>query len=274
MEVLLSIFILFCIFIIGALFGSFFSLATYRIPRGEDIICTRSYCPSCKHKLSFFDLFPVISYVVRLGKCKYCKCRISPRYILLESLNGILFVIIYLLVFSITKDSMLTLIYSMCVYIVYAVLFVIIGSNIMGRKLKDNLKSKKGVYIAELIVAFIVFLILISSSVVISRNYSKSLIDRQANIEIMQATQQKIEDIKLKSYEEGYDNIINRQDNYNYQNINYNSNLVVEKYQDIENEIEYDFVKKITVTLTRNISGTDISYSLSSYIINYNLLGV
>ena len=93
----------------------------------------------------------------------------------------------------------------------------------------------------------------------------------------MQATQQKIEDIKLKAYEEGkegYENTTNKQDNYSYQDINYKSNLIVEKYQDMENEIEYDFIKKITVTLTRTISGTDISYSLSSYIINYDLLGV
>ncbi len=277
MEILLSLFILFCIFVIGALFGSFFSLATYRIPRGEDIICTRSYCPNCKHKLSFFDLFPVISYIVRLGKCKYCKCKISPRYILLESLNGILFVIIYVLIFLVTKDPIKTLIFSMCVYIVYAIFFVIIGSKIISKKINNNLNGKKGVYIAELIVAFIVFLILISSSVVISRNYSKSLVDKQVNIEIMQATQQKIEDIKLKAYEEGkegYENTTNKQDNYSYQDINYKSNLIVEKYQDMENEIEYDFIKKITVTLTRTISGTDISYSLSSYIINYDLLGV
>ena len=86
MIICLYIFIFLCIFMIGAFFGSFFSLATYRIPKGEDITHTRSYCPNCKHKLSFFDLFPVISYIVRGGKCKYCKQKISPRYILLESL--------------------------------------------------------------------------------------------------------------------------------------------------------------------------------------------
>lgn len=273
MEIVLGIFILFCIFIIGALFGSFFSLATYRIPRGEDIICTRSYCPNCKHKLSFFDLFPVISYIFRLGKCKYCKCKISPRYILLESLNGILFVVIYCVLFFLTNDLMLTLIYSMCIYIIYAIIFVIIGSKIMSKKV-NNEKKKNGVYIAELILAFVVFLILVSSSVVISRNYSKNLIDMQISTDIVQAVQQKIEDIKIDSYENGYDSIVTNESNYTYQGNSYKCSLVVEKYKDIEKNVENDIIKKITVTLIRNISGTEVKYTLSSYIINYDLFGV
>ena len=138
MIIFLNIFILFCIFIIGALFGSFFSLATYRIPRHEDIIATRSYCPKCKHKLSFFDLFPVISYIVRLGKCKYCKDKISPRYILLESLNGLFFIFVYIVILYLTNDYLKTLIFSMIFYIIYAVLFVIIGANIMAKKIAVN----------------------------------------------------------------------------------------------------------------------------------------
>ena len=42
-------------FIIGALFGSFYTLAVYRIPLKQDIIHSRSYCPKCNHKLKFFD---------------------------------------------------------------------------------------------------------------------------------------------------------------------------------------------------------------------------
>ena len=61
------------IFLIGITFGSFFTLATYRIPKREDIIHTRSYCPKCKHKLSFWDMIPVFSYIFLKGKCRYCK---------------------------------------------------------------------------------------------------------------------------------------------------------------------------------------------------------
>lgn len=81
------------IFIIGTLFGSFYTLAVYRIPKRQDIIHTHSYCPNCHHKLGFLDLVPIFSYVCLLGKCRYCKEKIRPRYLVLEILSGILFVV-------------------------------------------------------------------------------------------------------------------------------------------------------------------------------------
>ena len=85
------------IFIIGALFGSFYTLATYRIPRHQDILHTRSYCPKCKHKLGFFDMFPIFSYIFLGGKCRYCKNVISPRYLILEVFSGLIFVSMFYL---------------------------------------------------------------------------------------------------------------------------------------------------------------------------------
>ena len=51
------------IFLIGAFFGSFFTLAVYRIPKKEDILVKHSYCPNCNHKLGLLDLFPIFSYI-------------------------------------------------------------------------------------------------------------------------------------------------------------------------------------------------------------------
>src|SRR5699024_10171715 len=82
------------IFIIGSLFGSFYTLAVYRIPKRQDIIHTHSYCPNCNHKLGLLDLFPIISYILLRGKCRYCKEKIRPRYFILEILSGSLFVIL------------------------------------------------------------------------------------------------------------------------------------------------------------------------------------
>ena len=98
MITFLNIFVGVCIFIIGTLFGSFFSLALYRIPRHEDIIVKNSYCPNCKHNLGFFDLIPIISFLIRGGKCKYCREKISIRYLLLEIFNGIIFLLLYSLI--------------------------------------------------------------------------------------------------------------------------------------------------------------------------------
>ena len=75
------------IFIMGITFGSFYTLAVYRIPLHQDITHKRSYCPNCTHKLSFFDMIPILSYIFLGGKCRYCKQKIRIRYLLLEILT-------------------------------------------------------------------------------------------------------------------------------------------------------------------------------------------
>lgn len=203
MLIFLNCFIILCMFIIGSLFGSFFSLATYRLPRHQDIIATRSYCPNCKHRLEFLDLIPVLSYIIRGGKCKYCGDKISLRYFLLETINGFVFVTFYL-IFGYTIKCLI-------VAIVYAVIFVIIGSIIMENKMTDEekkevinkerdvkLNKKSGVFVSEIIIAMIMFTVLIVSSVVINRNYQntavKNILDSHAyslltkNVEVCLAT--------------------------------------------------------------------------------------
>ena len=82
------------IFLIGAFFGSFFTLAVYRIPKKEDILVKHSYCPNCNHKLGLLDLFPIFSYIFLRGRCRYCNKKIRPRYLILETLTGISFVLV------------------------------------------------------------------------------------------------------------------------------------------------------------------------------------
>ena len=123
MIIFLNCFVILCMFIIGSLFGSFFSLATYRLPRHQDIVATRSYCPKCKHRLEFLDLIPVLSYIIRGGKCQYCGDKISLRYFLLETINGFVFVGFYL-IFGYTIKCLI-------VALIYAVIFVIIGFSAM-----------------------------------------------------------------------------------------------------------------------------------------------
>ena len=102
----MDIFLYLIIFIMGTLFGSFLTLATYRLPLGKNITYEHSFCPKCNHKLNFFDLIPVISYIILGGKCRYCKKKISPRYFLFEILTGILFVLLaYMLELNINSIS-------------------------------------------------------------------------------------------------------------------------------------------------------------------------
>lgn len=92
MEILFGI----MIFIMGTVFGSFFTLAVYRIPLRLDITHERSFCPKCGHRLEFLDLIPVLSYIFLGGKCRYCKEPVRPRYLILEILSGFVFLLAYL----------------------------------------------------------------------------------------------------------------------------------------------------------------------------------
>lgn len=83
------------IFIYGLIIGSFLNVCIYRIPRGENIAWPGSHCPTCSHSLSWYDNIPLFSYLVLKGKCRYCKSGISAQYPVVESLNAVLYIIMY-----------------------------------------------------------------------------------------------------------------------------------------------------------------------------------
>lgn len=104
MEILLCIFL----FIIGTIFGSFYNVVGYRLPKGESIVFPPSHCTNCNHKLTFFELIPIISYIFQKGKCKHCGQKISLFYPIFETLTGILFVLCYLS-FGLTPNLIIAL---------------------------------------------------------------------------------------------------------------------------------------------------------------------
>ena len=80
--------------IFGLVIGSFLNVCIYRLPRGGSVASPKwSYCPHCEHTLSALDNVPVFSYIFLRGKCRYCKKRISPRYMMVELLTAGLFVL-------------------------------------------------------------------------------------------------------------------------------------------------------------------------------------
>ena len=135
----MEIFLYAIIFITGCFFGSFFTLAVYRIPRKEDILIKHSYCPNCNHKLGFLDLFPVLSYIFLGGKCRYCKNKIRPRYLFLEIFSGITFVLYTIsLKYNLININIINLSFS---FIYISTLFIIAGID------KENNYIDKGVLI-------------------------------------------------------------------------------------------------------------------------------
>jgi prepilin signal peptidase PulO-like enzyme (type II secretory pathway) len=85
--------IYFFVFILGLVVGSFLNCVIYRLETGESFLKGRSYCPHCKHILSWKDLIPIFSFLILKGKCRYCGKKISFQYPLVEFFTGILFVL-------------------------------------------------------------------------------------------------------------------------------------------------------------------------------------
>jgi len=83
-AVLLSV-----VFLTGAAIGSFLNVVIYRLPRRESLVRPRSRCLSCGESLGFVDLIPVLSYIVLGGRCRHCRRRYSPRYMLVELASGL-----------------------------------------------------------------------------------------------------------------------------------------------------------------------------------------
>jgi leader peptidase (prepilin peptidase)/N-methyltransferase len=86
----------FIIFIFGLLIGSFLNVVIYRLPQEESIVVDRSHCPSCETQLQWFDLVPVVSFLMTGGQCRYCEQNISWQYPVVELITGFLFLSLYL----------------------------------------------------------------------------------------------------------------------------------------------------------------------------------
>ena len=104
----------------GACLGSFANVCIYRLPKTKQIISGRSFCPKCKKKINWYDNLPIISFLFLSGKCRKCKKVIPLRYLIVELITGISFLLIYLNfenLYTITFLSILSLILIMIFFI-------------------------------------------------------------------------------------------------------------------------------------------------------------
>ena len=83
------------IFVLGLAFGSFLNVCICRLPLGISVVTPRSACPKCKKGIALYDNMPVLSWLILGGRCRHCKAKISPRYLSIELLTGLLFLVCY-----------------------------------------------------------------------------------------------------------------------------------------------------------------------------------
>ena len=87
-------------FWLGACIASFLNVVIWRVPRGESIVSPPSHCPKCNAAIKWYQNIPILSWLALRGKCANCKEPISPRYILIETLGGVLFLAAFLYAFK------------------------------------------------------------------------------------------------------------------------------------------------------------------------------
>jgi len=83
-------------FVLGLIFGSFLNVCIYRLPRGKSVVSPRSACTNCGRMIPLYENVPVISWLMLLGRCRGCRQSISPRYLVVEVLTGVMFAACYL----------------------------------------------------------------------------------------------------------------------------------------------------------------------------------
>ncbi len=84
-------------FVLGACVGSFLNVVIYRLPLDMSVSNPRrSFCPACKYQIPVWHNLPLVSWLVLRGKCANCRAPISPRYLFVELLTAVLFLVIFL----------------------------------------------------------------------------------------------------------------------------------------------------------------------------------
>ncbi len=117
-------------FIIGTVFGSFYNVVGYRLPKKMSLMWPPSHCPNCDHLLTPIELIPVFSYIFLGGKCRWCKKKIAWFYPVFEFTSGMLFMLSFL-VYGLTLECLLSIVFV-------SMLLIVIISDYLTMTISDS----------------------------------------------------------------------------------------------------------------------------------------
>ena len=108
----------FIVFILGSIWGSFSNVCIHRLPNNKGVAKGRSYCPSCKKQIRWYDNIPIFSYVLLKAKCRDCSVKINIKYLLVELICALSFVWFFYL-FGLSLTTLLFFILSIFFVIIF-----------------------------------------------------------------------------------------------------------------------------------------------------------
>ncbi len=170
--------------LLGLAWGSFATMAAYRLANNKPWIGQKPFCTECGHHLSFIDYISLLSLALYKGKCRYCKKKYP--YALIYFCTELLMLIYFVLNFHINNFSELLIInmFLIIIFVIWSVIFFNHKKNIsifltlaffiiiIKRVLLDN-----SIYPAFFITSFAVFISLLLRHInyAIEHNFKQSL---------------------------------------------------------------------------------------------------
>ena len=120
-------------FILGSIMGSFFHVVATRLSKDESIIKPSSHCHICNRKLKWYELIPILSYVIQGGKSRCCKQKLPISYLIIEVITGSLFSVTYH-VFKLTPELLINLIFisGLIIVIISDIEYMIILDEVLS----------------------------------------------------------------------------------------------------------------------------------------------
>lgn len=106
------------IFLFGTILGSFYGVLGTRLPNNESIVLPASHCEFCHHELKWYELIPILSFLIQKGKCTHCQKKLPLSYLATELFTGLLFVISYIK-FGINVQFFISIILSSLLIIIF-----------------------------------------------------------------------------------------------------------------------------------------------------------
>lgn len=117
--------LIFLLFILGLFVGSFLNVLIERSHGGQDWVKKPSHCVHCQHRLAWFDLVPVVSFIFLRGRCRYCRKQLSSQYVWLELGTAVIFSLAgFLGIRGLGAGEVVDLVYLLIVFSLFVVLFV------------------------------------------------------------------------------------------------------------------------------------------------------
>lgn len=89
--------------LVGLSVGSFLNGLSFRATNDKPLFTKRSTCSVCGKCIAWYDLIPVVSWILLKGKCRHCDKKIPFNYIVVEMFVGLLTYLLF-------KDTQVTLV--------------------------------------------------------------------------------------------------------------------------------------------------------------------